>query len=324
MSISTATPDSPPKVAPPAPVAAVNPVAVVLAPDSTPAMRAPAAALPVRPWQLALLAAVLGWAYLPMLRVFGDKWLNDPQYSHGVLVPFFSAFLLWKAWKVGPIQLRPLPWLGFGLLALGLVMRAGAGTLLFHQLDAAALLLGLVAVVLAAGGVPLLKRVGPAVAFLIFMVPLPYELERNVGQPLKTAATVSSTYLLQTLGQPAIRDGNLILMDDVKLGVVDACSGLKMMVTFTAFSVGAVLLMRRTRFEKLMVLMGIVPIAIASNVLRITATGLCYTLTTNANTLDFLHDLFGWLMMPVGLALLGLEVWVLRRMVLDPEPSRAA
>ena len=98
------------------------------------------------------------------------------------------------------------------------------------------------------------------------MIPLPYELERNVGQPLKTAATVCSTFLLQTLGQPAIRDGNLILIDEVRLGVVDACSGLKMMVTFAAFSVGAVLLMQRTRFEKLMVLLGIVPIAIATNV----------------------------------------------------------
>ena len=135
------------------------------------------------------------------------------------------------------------------------------------------------------------------------MVPLPYELERNVGQPLKAAATVCSTFLLQTLGQPAIRDGNLILIDEVRLGVVDACSGLKMMVTFAAFSAGAVLLMQRTRFEKLMVLLGIVPIAIVTNVMRITATGLGYLWFTDKETLEFLHDLHGWMMMPVGLVL---------------------
>lgn len=314
MSISTAAPDTPPKVGPLPPAAIANPVAVVVA--DLPAPEPPG--FRAVPWQLVALAALLGWAYLPMLRVFFDKWVNDPQYSHGLLVPLFSAYLLWKAWKVGPPGVKPLPWLGCGLLLLGLGMRAAAGTLLFHQLDAASLLLSLFAVVLVAGGVPLLKRVGPAVAFLVFMVPLPFELERNVGQPLKTAATVSSTYLLQTLGQPAIRDANLILIDEVKLGVVDACSGLKMMVTFAAFSVGAVLLMRRTRFEKLMVLFGIIPIAIASNVLRIAATGLCYVALTDKATLDFLHDLFGWLMMPVGLALLGLEVWVLKRLVVDP------
>ncbi len=237
----------------------------------------PNSAVPRLPvWPLVVLGGLLGWAYFPMLAVFADKWLNDPQYSHGFLVPLFSAYLLHRAWKSGPVQLNPMPILGCGLLVLVLGMRVVAGSLLFHQLDAASLLLALAAISLAAGGWALLKRTGPAIAFLVFMIPLPYELERNVGDPLKVAATVSSTFMLQTLGQPAIRDGNLILIDEVRLGVVDACSGLKMMVTFAAFSVGAVLLMQRSRFEKLMVLLGIIPIAIVSNVLRITATGLSY------------------------------------------------
>src|SRR6185437_16325168 len=97
-------------------------------------------------------------------------------------------------WKSEPHKsLSPRPWLGGVLLILCLAMRAAAGSLLFHQLDAAAFLLGLIAIALAAGGMPLVKRTAPAIAFLIFMVPLPYELERNVGQPLKDAATASST-----------------------------------------------------------------------------------------------------------------------------------
>jgi exosortase len=267
--------------------------------------------------QLAALAVVLGWAYLPMLGVFADKWINDPQYSHGLLVPFFSAYLLWRAWQNESPQLRPMPVLGVGLLACILGLRAVAGTLLFHQLDALSLLLSLAAVVLAVGGVPLLRRTGPAIAFLAFMVPLPYELERNVGTPLKTAATISSTFLLQALGLPAIRDGNLILIDEVRLGVVDACSGLKMMVTFAAFSVGAVLLTNRTRFDKLMVLLGIVPVAVLANVLRITATGVSFASITDESARNFLHDLYGYLMMLVGLALLAVELWVLKKLVLD-------
>jgi len=253
-----------------------------------------------------------------MLAVFADKWLNDPQYSHGFLVPIFSVYLLRRGWKGAPVGLTPMPVLGCGLILLVLGMRLVAGSLLFHQLDALSLLITLVAVSLVVGGWPVLKRTGPAIAFLIFMIPLPYEMERNVGQPLKVAATASSTFMLQALGQPAIRDGNLILIDEVRLGVVDACSGLKMLVTFAAFSAGAVLLMNRTRFEKLMVLLGIIPIAVASNVMRITATGLSYVCFTNKATIDFLHDFNGWMMMPIGLALLGLEVWVLKKLVLDP------
>lgn len=282
-------------------------------------------------WPLAALGGLLVWAYLPMLAVFADKWLNDPQYSHGLLVPFFSAYLIRRAWRSGTYTPTPMPVVGCLLLVVALGMRLASGALLFHPLDAASLLLALAAINLAAGWWALLKRTGPAIAFLVFMIPLPYELERNVGQPLKAAATVSSTFMLQTLGQPAVRDGNLILIDEVRLGVVDACSGLKMLMTFAAFSVGAVLLMDRSRFEKFMILLGIVPIAVASNVLRITATGLSYVWFSNPDALEFLHDLHGWLMMPVGLALLGLELWVLRRLVLAPaaeqgpgaEPTRA-
>jgi exosortase len=308
MSITTADTAPPPTTAAPLSTS----VTVVTAPTPVAAFRPPL-------WQVAGLVALLVWAYLPMLRVFFDKWVNDPQYSHGLLVPVFSAYLVWKAWQAGPLVPRPLPWLGCGLVGLTLGMRALAGTLLFHQLDAASLMLALVGVTLAAGGMPLLKRVGGGLLFLVFMVPLPYELERNVGQPLKTAATASSTFLLQTLGQPAIQDGNLILIDEVRLGVVDACSGLKMLVTFAAFSVGAALLMQRSRFEKLMVLLGIIPVAIVTNVLRITATGLAYVVLSDKGTLDFLHDFYGWLMMPVGLALLGLELWVLKRLVVSEQ-----
>ena len=62
-------------------------------------------------------------------------------------------------------------------------------------------------------------------------------------------------------------------------------------------------------------MLGVVPIAVATNVLRITATGVAYTLFESKPTLDFLHDLHGWLMMPAGLWLLGLQLWCLSRLV---------
>jgi len=80
-----------------------------------------------------------------------------------------------------------------------------------------------------------------------------------------------------------------------------------------------VLLMDRSRFEKFMIVLGIVPIAIASNVLRIVATGLSYVCFSTPRVTEFLHDLHGWLMMPVGLGLLALELWVLGRLVLASE-----
>ena len=265
---------------------------------------------------------LLGWAYWPTLEFLYSKWSNDPQYSHGFLVPIFSAYLIWRTVKAKPDSLAssPKPILAILLLIVAAVMRALAGGLLNHQLDAAAMLLSMSGVVLLAGGYRAMKHFAPALGFLVFMVPLPYELERNVGGPLRIVATQASTFLLQTLGEPAVAEGKTILLDEHKLEVADACSGLKMLVTFAAFAVGAVLMLPRTWFERGMVLLGIVPIALITNILRIAATGVSYAYAGESKeTMNFLHDLYGWFMMPAGLGLLALQLWCLNRLVIRDE-----
>ena len=274
-------------------------------------------------FSLLAVCGFLGWAYWPTLEFLYSKWSNDPQYSHGFLVPFFSAYLLWRAIQRSPDALtsRPLPFAAILLLAVAVGMRALSGGLLFHQLDALALLVSVCALVLMISGTRLFWNAAPALGFLIFMIPLPYELERNVGGPLRLIATESSTYLLQSLGEPAIAEGNTILIDEHKLEVADACSGLKMLVTFSAFAVGAVITIQRTWIERGLVLLGIVPIAILTNVLRITATGLSYAYAGDSKqTMTFLHDFYGWCMMPLGLSFLFFQLWCLNRLIVRDEP----
>ncbi len=286
------------------------------------------AARPQPKWLWLLGGAGLLWAFWPTLDFMFEKWVSDPQYSHGFLVPLFAGYLIYRHRAPGTVWLsKPWPILAGVILTLMLALRTLAGGLLFHQLDAFALLGSLAALTLAFGGARLWKRAGPAILFLIFMVPLPYELEKNVGGPLKVVATWASTFLLQTLGYPALAEGNIILIDEVRLGVVDACSGLKMLMTFSAFAFGAVMLLDRTWFEKFLIVLGIVPIAVVANVLRIVATGIVHTLTPDKGSRDFAHELFGWLMMPLGLGLLALQLWCLSRLVVRPgvaEPLRSA
>ncbi len=274
-------------------------------------------------WLPVAAAAGLIWAFWPTFDFMVEKWISDPQYSHGFLVPFFSAFLLYRKWTPGTVWLsRPWPIVGGIVLAAMIAVRALAGGLLFHQLDTLALFGSIAALGLAFGGTRLLKLAAPAILFLIFMVPLPYELEKNVGGPLKIAATWASTFLLQTLGYPAVAEGNIILIDEVRLGVVDACSGLKMLMTFSAFAFGAVLLLDRTPFEKLLIVLGIVPIAVITNVLRIVATGVFYTMTPDKEARDLAHEIFGWLMMPLGLALLTFQLGCLSRLVIRTNSAK--
>jgi exosortase len=277
----------------------------------------------LRLFVLAGLALVVGWAFLPTLTWMSDKWADDPQYSHGFLVPLFAGYLLWRKGTANLLGGTPSALVAGAFLVVALGVRWLGGKLLFYQLDALALLLTLLGVAAAVGGWKLVRGAAPAVAFLVFMVPLPYEMERNVGGPLKVIATEASTYFLQTLGYPAVAEGNRILIDEHVLGVEDACSGLKMLVTFSAFGAGAVLLLDRTLFEKLMIALGVVPIAVFTNVVRVTVTGVTYTLTTDPDARHFTHDLYVWLMMPMGLGLLALQLWCLNRMVIRPATADA-
>src|SRR5207247_2117523 len=113
----------------------------------------------------------------------------------------------------------------------------------------------------------------PALAFLGFMLPLPYQVEVALAHPLRRLATGMSTYLLQTIGYHAIAEGNIILIEQSSLGVAEACSGLGMLMTFFALATAMALAIRAPAVDRLVLVVSAVPIAVLANVMRITATG---------------------------------------------------
>jgi exosortase len=274
-------------------------------------------------WKSALIAGLLAWAYFPTLRDLFQKWMDDPQYSHGILVPLFSLYLLFRNKEKAVGHVQPWPWLGYGLLFLALAFRAVAALLFFLPLDAFSLVVCLTGLVMVTGGKPIIRWAWPSLVFLLFMIPLPYQIERMMGAELQNIATIASTFLFQTLGQPAIAEGNRILIEEVHLGVVEACSGLRMLMTFAAFCVGAVLLLERHWLVKALVLASAIPIALLTNILRITATGLGHVWlkesSAKSSVLNFIHDFNGWMMMPVGLGFLLVELWTFKHLLIEPE-----
>jgi exosortase len=268
---------------------------------------------------LALAVAVV-YAFWPTLSRLSDKWLNDPQYSHGLLVPPFAAVLLWLRRDRFPAG-QTAPVAGIALLVFGAAARVLGGAMYFEWLNAASLLPVIAGIVLTFGGWAVLRWSLPAVAFLIFMIPMPYSVEITLGFPLQTIATTASTFVLQCLGQPAIAEGHTILIRDFKLGIVEACSGLRMLVTFVTFSTAVCLVVKKPLSDKLLILLSAIPIALIVNIVRIVVTGVMF-LHVNSHTASvFFHDLAGWVMMPLALGLLWVELWVLQRLFIDP-PSR--
>jgi exosortase len=262
----------------------------------------------------AALAVALAWVFWPSLRGLTDRW-GDAEYSHGYLVPVFSLYLLWARRGLLPDGPPRSSWWGLPLLAAGLALRFAGTYAFFDWLAAVALLPCLAGVALLLGGGRALRWSWPAIGFLIFMVPLPYRLETGLAHPLQRIATTASTYALQTLGFAAFAEGNVIRLGTIRIGVVEACSGLSMLLIFFALATAVVLVVRRPVLDKALIVVSAVPIAVAANVTRITVTGILHKVAGSYWADLVFHDLAGWLMMPLALGLLWLELrllaWVL-------------
>ncbi len=203
----------------------------------------------------AVLVIAVIWCFWTTLLAMADRWARDPQYSHGFIVPVFALLVLWFRRE----RLRNARWepslLGLPILLGGVVLRLLAVRQDTQPLDAFALVPTLFGLVLFVGGKSVLRWSWPALAFLTFMVPLPFVIDVALAYPLRRLATNMSTYLLQTFGYPAISEGNIILIDQVKLGVVDACSGLGMLMTFFALATALALVSKAPLSDRLVLVL---------------------------------------------------------------------
>ncbi len=268
-----------------------------------------------------LVSACFAWAFASTLTDLVHVWQTNDQYSHGFLVPGFALVLLWlRRDKLDRTALRPGLVIGGLLLALGLGLRLAGVYWYFLWLDTFALVPCVAGLCWLLGGRVAWRWAWPAVLYLIFMIPLPYRLSTALSAPLQSLATTVSTFLMQTIGLPALSEGNVVVLNEARLNVIEACSGLRMLVVFVALSAAMALLTRRPLLDKIILLVSAIPIAVMSNILRITATGILHETTSSETANLFFHDLGGWLMMPLGLLFLAGEVKILSHLFIDPPP----
>jgi exosortase len=209
-------------------------------------------------------------------------------------------------------------WSGLAVLAAACTLRLTSAYFYLDWLDGASLLVVLVGLSLLIGGWPLCRGVGPAVLVLVFLLPVPTPLEDVLSARLQRLATVAGTYLLQTSGLPAVAEGNVIAIEDTKIGVLEACNGLGTLSAFFAISMTLALVLRRPVLLRLVLFCSAMPIGVFMNVLRVTATGLAYGVGISQTTQAFFHDLAGWIMMPLALAALAAELWLLDHLWIAP------
>ncbi len=279
----------------------------------------------------ACLAALVGlgvlWSYAPTLARLLQRWITEPRHSHGFVVPALALAVWWvrhkspkrKGGELPPVAEQRTSWWGLAFLAGAAALRLAGAHFYVDWFDGLSLLPAILGFCLLGGGWALFRQAAPAVGLLVFMLPFPFQVEGMLSAPLQRLATVASVYVLQTLGLPAVSEGNVIHIDDLQIGVVEACNGLGMLSAFFAISATVALLLRRPLLDRAVVFLSAVPVGVLMNLARITATGLVYGAFGNGAAQAFFHELAGWLMMPFALAALWLELYLLDRLFL-PRP----
>ena len=253
-----------------------------------------------------ILAAFIIYLYRHIAVKLVEDWRDLPDFSHGFLIPFFAAFLLWdKRKKLSSIPVIP-SWGGLSLVAVGLfVLLVGVlGADLFLQRTSFILLVaGIVWTLLGRGFVRETKFI---LFVLLLAVPLPAVVFNQITFPLQIQASILSTNLLQLVGVPVLRDGNVIQLPAMPLEVAEACSGIRSLMSLFTVAVIYGYFLEKENWRRVVLALSALPIAIAANVARIFGTGLCVQYWDPEKALGFFHEFSGWLMFLVSLACLYL------------------
>lgn len=259
------------------------------------------------------LGAAFFLLYAGIIRKLIVDWSNDPNYSHGFLIPFISAYFIWqKRDELRQMVSKPSPWgllLLFSGLAL-LLVGTLSGEYFTTRLSMIVVLAGVVAF---AKGFAFLRAIAFPFGFLIFMIPLPYLVYDIVAFPLKMIVSKYSVDFLNIIGVPILREGNILHLPQTTLEVADACSGIRSMISLLALSAAMGYIFLNGFVRRAVLVLMAIPIAVLANGVRVIGTGLLAVRYGGRVAEGFFHELAGLVIFGVALVLMGVVMTILGR-----------
>lgn len=265
---------------------------------------------------LVALTAALLWAYWGTLLSLYNDWQQDDNYSVGQLVPFAALYLIWhQRAALSSFRIRTC-WWGAAIILAAQVLRGFGMVFLYESAERYSFLLTVYGIVVLLAGWEIFCRVLPVLLFLLLMVPLPGHVHNLISAPLQDLATVGAVAALELLGTLVEREGHvMVLNESTRIAVAEACSGLRMLTAFLVVTASMAMLVRRPAWQKVVLLLSNIPIAIFCNLVRLVVTAELYVHVGSAWAERFFHDFAGWVMMPMAVLLLAAELVVMGRLI---------
>lgn len=291
-------------------------------------------------WKPAAIAAAISFLYLSVLMKLGQDWWTDENYSHGLLVPFIIGFILWTERKRLSRAARSshasLLLGGAGVALAVFALWAGtAGAELYVQRMSLVLLLA--GIVVYFWGFSLLRLTSVSFVLLLLAIPIPAIIFNQIAFPLQLFASRFAVWTMRAFDIPVLRQGNVIELlplgarETKKLEVVEACSGIRSLMTLVTLAVvfayftrpksdDAEAVENRSRFDflkrwsfwrSLIIVLSSIPIAILTNAGRVSGTGILAHFYGLQVADGFFHSFSGWVVYIVAFLLLFAVGWIL-------------
>ncbi len=304
-------------------------------------------------WKILAIVSALGFAYATVLGKLGHDWWSDENYSHGLLIPFIIGFILWsQRERLTRTALRPsMPWgLGAVLFALLALWAGTAGAELYVQRTS--LVVMLAGTVLYFWGFGLLRLLIVPLLLLLLAIPIPTILFNKIAFPLQLFASRCAVWAMAVFDIPVLRQGNVIELmplgarETKKLEVVEACSGIRSLMTLVTLAVvfayfthprgddgpgaqasclpageatneadwmSALPAKSFGFWRSTIIVLSAVPIAIFTNALRVSGTGILARYYGTQVADGFFHSFSGWVIYVVASLMLFGVGWLLDR-----------
>jgi len=291
------------------------------------------------------IAAAVAFAYSSVLAKLGRDWWNDENYSHGLLIPFVVGYVLWHERKrFSAVQLTPAAWLGtIGIAFSFLILWAGtAGAELFLQ--RISLIVMLLSLAIYFFGLRVIQFIAVPALLLLLAIPIPQIVFNKIASPLQLFASRCAVSAMSLFGIPVLREGNIIELmprgasQPKKLAVVEACSGIRSLMTLVTLAVVYAYFTKprpaRTSscdpaigskkswikgragfpfWRSLLLVFSAVPIAILTNALRVSGTGVLAHYYGTRVAEGFFHSFSGWVIYIAAAVMLFAAGWGLDR-----------
>jgi len=227
------------------------------------------------PW-LALAVSVAGALalYIPVIAGMAADWIEFPSLSHGFAVPLISAYLLWNKRRLlaeAPVE-GSLTGLPVVVLALGMLVLGSLGSESF--IARLSLPIALLGVVLFLMGGQVTRHAWIALAYLAFMIPLPYLTLKAITYQSRLFDAGLTATALGWMGVPVLRDGVMLQLPNMTLEVADECSSVPAIAALLALGAAYAQLQARPTWIRVVLTLAAAPLGLLSNIVRLIVTSL--------------------------------------------------